>query len=126
MIRTRSGVVTVCCLLSALTAVSSKGEEWDFQNDAVGAVPDGWRAAKTGQGEGSVWKILEDALAPAGSKVLAQTSAAGPNGLFNLCVADKPKLADIDLTVSLKPVTGKLDQGGGPVWRYQDNNNYYV
>ena len=23
-------------------------------------------------------------------------------------------------------MAGKLDQGGGPVWRYQDANNYYV
>jgi Domain of Unknown Function (DUF1080) len=28
--------------------------------------------------------------------------------------------------VSFKALKGKLDQGGGLVWRYQDNNNYYI
>jgi hypothetical protein len=28
--------------------------------------------------------------------------------------------------VKVKAISGKEDQGGGPVWRYQDNNNYYI
>ncbi|MGQ0634551.1 MAG: hypothetical protein ACT4QC_08070 [Planctomycetaceae bacterium] len=89
-------------------------------------MPAGWSAAKTGTGPGNVWKVLEDASAPAGARVLAQTSSEGPSPLFNLCVADKPQFADLDLSVALKPVAGKIDQGGGPVWRYQDADNYYV
>ncbi len=58
--------------------------------------------------------------------MLAQTSSAGPGRLFNLCVCDKANLADIDIRVSFKAVRGKIDQGGGPVWRYQDENNYFV
>ncbi|MSR60637.1 MAG: hypothetical protein EXS05_23860 [Planctomycetaceae bacterium] len=113
-------------LVLALLSGVVTADEWDFQDAAAGTLPTGWSAAKTGEGEGSVWKILEDKSAPAGANVLAQTSSKGPNGLFNLCVADSPKLADVDLTISLKPVVGKIDQGGGPVWRYQDQNNYYV
>ena len=30
------------------------------------------------------------------------------------------------IRVSFKAVKGKIDQGGGPVWRYQDENNYYI
>ena len=33
---------------------------------------------------------------------------------------------DFELVVKFKGVKGKEDQGGGPVWRYQDNNNYYI
>ncbi len=50
----------------------------------VGELPEGWSAAKTGEGPGSVWKVLED---KGGKKVLAQTSDQGPNRFFNLCVA---------------------------------------
>jgi hypothetical protein len=98
---------------------------YDFEDGAVGKLPPGWIAAKGGKGDGSVWQIAEDKTAPKGPKVLAQT-AAGPSSLFNLCVADKSSYTDLDLTVSFKAIAGKKDQGGGPMWRYQDADNYYI
>ena len=100
--------------------------QWDFEDAAVGKLPADWTATQTGEGKGSVWKVLEDKTAPKGAKVLAQTSPDGPATLFNLCIADKAKIADLDLSVAFKAVAGKKDQGGGPVWRYQDAKNYYV
>lgn len=116
--------------VTVLLTTSIAGEaklpmRFDFENAEVGKLPAGWTAAKGGKGEGSVWKVAEDKSAPRGPKVLAQT-AAGPGSLFNLCVADKTSCADLDLSVSFKSVAGKKDQGGGPMWRYQDANNYYV
>ena len=73
-----------------------------------------------------MWKIVEDKDAPKGPKVLAQTSADAPGAVFNLCVNDKAKFKDLDLSVAFKAVAGEVDQGGGPVWRYQDAENYYV
>ena len=61
-----------------------------------------------------------------GKKVLAQTSDQGRNRFFNLCVAENTSFTDIDLTVAFKAMAGKLDQGGGPVWRYKDADNYYI
>jgi hypothetical protein len=112
--------------LFLLAADDPAGRSLSFKDAKVGELPKGWTAAKTGKGEGSVWKIVEDESSPDGGKALAQVSADGPNALFNLCVAGEPKLADVDLTISFKAVAGKADQGGGPVWRYQDANNYYV
>lgn len=115
-------------ILLALIGVANRiGVAADtFDSDRVGAMPLGWIAGKTGVGDGSVWKIQQDSTAPTGRKVLTQTSIAGPSGLFNLCVADQPHLVDVDLRVALKPLTGKIDQGGGLLWRYQNENNYYV
>jgi Domain of Unknown Function (DUF1080) len=113
-------------LMVAGIAAGDKGIRFDFTNDAVGKLPAGWTALKTGKGEGSVWQVLEDKTAPKGPKVLAQTAADQPGSLFNLCVADKSKFKDLDLSVSFKAITGKKDQGGGPVWRFQDENNYYI
>ncbi len=96
-----------------------------FADAEVGKLPPGWTAAKTGEGDGSVWKIVADESAP-GGKTLAQTSADGPDKFFNLCVVEGTSYADVDLAISLKAIAGKLDQGGGPVWRYQDANNYYI
>ncbi len=95
---------------------------WHFDYARVGELTTGWSAAKTGAGNGSVWRVVVDETAPSGRQVLAQVSSEGPNPLFNLCVADRPQLADVEI----KAVTVRLDQGGGPVWRYQDENNYYV
>ncbi len=104
----------------------SQGQTWDFEDATVGKLPSGWSSAKTGQGPGSVWKVLEDHSSPRGANVLAQTSSDGPNRLFNLCVADDTSFQDVSLSVSFKANTGRIDRGGGPVWRYQDADNYYV
>ena len=109
-----------------LAADKPREHRWSFEDAQTGTLPKGWTRVKTGKGPGSVWKVVEDQSAPKGSKVLAQTSSEGPNRLFNLCVADKTSFKDLELTVSFKADTGKLDQGGGPVWRYQDANNYYI
>ncbi len=114
----------VCALFAAATTVAD--EKWIFEDAKIGGLPEGWSSAKTGKAEGSVWKVQEDQSAPAGANVLTQTSSEGPNPLFNLCVADKTRYKDVDLTVSFKALTGKIDQGGGPVWRYKDANNYYI
>ena len=100
--------------------------DWSFEDAQLGTLPKGWSAAKTGEGPGSVWKVIEDTSAPKGPKVLAQVSSEGPRPLFNLCVAEKASYADLDLSVAFKAVQGNIDQGGGPVWRYQDRNNYYI
>jgi YVTN family beta-propeller protein len=113
-------------IVSTQFVANLQAGEWRFEDAALDKVPAGWVAAKTGNGAGSVWKVLQDASAPSGPNVLAQTSSDGPRPLFNLCVADEPRLDDVDIKLSLKAVARKIDQGGGPVWRYQDANNYYV
>ncbi len=124
MFRKRWTLLIALVLLGMTACVGIAADAFDPA--AVGSLPSGWSAAKTGTGEGSVWKVRDDATAPSGKKVLTQTSSAGPNALFNLCVASEPQLADVNLRIALKPLAGKIDQGGGPVWRYQDENNYYV
>ena len=117
-------IVVAAIAVFALTAVA-QAKSWDFEDAAAGKLPPGWAAAKSGTGPGSVWTVQDDASAPKGPKVLAQTSSEGAKPLFNLCLADA-SLGDVDLSVSLKAVRGKIDQGGGPLWRAKDANNYYV
>ena len=122
-----TAVIVMLVSLAGLAAEEpSKTIQWGFEDASVGKLSKGWSSAKTGEGPGSVWKIIEDKTAPSGKHVLAQTSAEGPRPLFNLCVLDEGTHADVEITVSFKAVTGKIDRGGGPVWRYQDANNYYI
>jgi 3-keto-disaccharide hydrolase len=119
--------LALVALVSA-TALSDEGKEraFKFNKDDVGKVPTGWKVEKTGRGEGSDWKIVEDTTAPSGSGVALAQVAKSPGGVFNICVAEDTNYKDLELSVSFKAVAGDSDQGGGFVWRYKDNNNYYI
>ena len=110
----------------SLCAADDKARTLTFAKDDLNKVPKGWTADKTGTGDGSVWKVVADDTAPSKKGfVLAQT-AESPKAMFNLCVADDTSLKDVEAAVAYKAVKGKVDQGGGIVWRYQDANNYYI
>lgn len=119
---------SIALVLIAAAMVSAKDGKPLLQVGKAdeGRLPAGWSSAKTGTGEGSVWKVVADDTTPSkAGYVLAQT-AQGPSSLFNICVADNARYKDVELRVSFKAIAGKIDQGGGFVWRYQDSNNYYV
>jgi 3-keto-disaccharide hydrolase len=117
--------VLIVCAAMGVAGSPQQGVRWDFEDGTIGQLPKGWTAARTGQGDGSVWKVVEDSSAPKGKNVLAQTSES-PGVVFNLCMTNEPSFKDVELSVSFKAVRGKKDQGGGLVWRYIDANNYYV
>ena len=124
--RWTSVVALVALAGAAVWADEGKERAFKFSKDDVGKVPNGWKAEQTGKGEGSVWKVVADDTAPSKSgHALAQT-AKSPGGVFNICVAEDTKYKDVELSVSFKAIAGDSDQGGGFVWRYQDNNNYYI
>lgn len=94
-----------------------------FDNDEPGKIPSGWSQYTTGKaGENPNWKIVTDN----GSRVLAQLSEENPNYHFNEIVYDGFKVKNVELIVKMKGVKGKMDQGGGFVWRFIDADNYYV
>jgi hypothetical protein len=119
-------VVVVALIGTTIVVAKEKVRSFRFTKDSLDKVPDGWKADKTGKGEGSVWKVVADETAPSKTgHVLAQT-AEGPGSLFNLCVANDTNVRDVEVSVSFKAIKGNKDQGGGIVWRYQDANNYYI
>lgn len=122
----KHSLLTLCFLLMIQVNSNGIAQDFNFEKESVGAVPMNWTSAKTGSGNGSVWKIQADISSPMGKNVLVQTSSDGPNPLFNLCIANQPETLDVDFAFSLRAISGTTDQGGGPVWRYQDENNYYV
>ena len=123
------GCVASLMLLASIDqtlAGDAKPSVHTFAKEQVGKTPPGWKIERTGAGEGSVWKVEADDTAPSESgHVLAQT-ASSPRALFNLCVLDAVKAKNLAITVHFKAMLGDIDQGGGIVWRYQDDKNYYV
>jgi hypothetical protein len=118
--------VLFCLIIFATVSVFAvEPYKLDLKDIKTDELPKGWKEAKTGEGPGSVWKVVEDSTAP-GGKAIIQTSADGPKPLFNLCIMEETKFEDVDIFVSIKAIAGKIDQGGGLIWRCQDADNYYV
>jgi hypothetical protein len=70
-------------------------------------------------------KIVADPNAPSRPSVLAQL-AINSGSTFNLILVSGRNNKNVDISVKMKAVAGKEDQGGGLVWRAKDSNNYYV
>lgn len=97
-----------------------------FGEDNLGQPPAGFSFALTGRGKPGVWIIKKDEASPSQRQVLAQINADPTGYRFPVCVFDKIVAKDVDVSVKFKPISGKEDQGAGIVWRYKDQDNYYV
>lgn len=98
----------------------------DFENMAVGQLPSGMTMALTGGGGPVNWTVIEDKTAPAGTKVLAQTSVDRTDNRFPLAILDAATPANLRISVRFKPVAGSVDRAAGIALRLRDANNYYV
>jgi hypothetical protein len=67
-----------------------------------------------------------DSGAPSGAHVLAQLDQDDTDYRFPIAVADTPLMRDGSVSVRCKPVSGRVDQACGLVFRYRDADNYYV
>ncbi len=109
---------------SAQTAV--KAVLFNFDQDKTGQLPTHFSQHVTGRGKPGIWKVVaaEDAISK--PNVVEQTSKKYFGYHFNVLVNDSTDFANLILTVHFKALTGQEDQGGGPIWRYQNANNYYL
>jgi hypothetical protein len=99
---------------------------YNFDSDAVGAMPAKFHSARTGQGAESKWEVMADPSAPSKPNVVAQTSTDTTDYRFPLLIADEGSFKDLELSVRFKAVAGKVDRAGGLVFRLMDANNYYI
>jgi 3-keto-disaccharide hydrolase len=112
--------------LSATAVVSAQTTTIDFNNEKVGEAPSSFSTALTGKGRPGKWVVMKDNASPDQGNILAQTDADATNYRFPVCVFDGITAKDVDVSVKFKPVSGKVDQGAGIVWRYQNKDNYYI
>ena len=112
---------TINILATVLLSVPAFADKVNFDDAKTGAPPTGWTSTETGGGNPK-WTVEKDDSAPSKPNVLKQSGEA------KYCVAVKndTKVKDGAVEVMFKPISGKEDQAGGLVWRYRDNNNYYV
>ncbi len=102
---------------------------FNFDSVPVGEIPQGFTPAQTAnRGTLAQWKVVEDDTAPSGGRALMVRPNPKTNygACYNVLIYQKAKLNDLEISVKIKPISGREDQGGGVLWRAQDENNYYV
>ena len=101
---------------------------WDFDQLQAGSLPQGWVVEATGQEQATAkWQVVNDNDAPLGPGVLELTATNHTtSGVFNLCWTNAVQFREGDIAVFVRARSGKIDQGGGLIWRVQDRNNYYI
>jgi hypothetical protein len=91
----------------------------NFDSDKPGMVSKGFT------NEMGDWKVIADLFAPSQPNVLSQL-AKNSGSTFNLVLVTAANYKEVEISVKMKAIAGKEDQGGGLVWRAKDAKNYYV
>jgi hypothetical protein len=114
-------IFLVMGLLLLATGLAAKDREqiWNFDGEKTGQLPSGFTNEK------GDWKIIADSTAPSKPNSLAQ-QAQNSGSTYNLTLVKGVQIKTIDVSVMMKAIAGKEDQGGGLVWRARDANNYYI
>ena len=91
----------------------------------VGAPPADFQFARTGQGSESRWTVVSDPTSFSG-QVIEQSSTDRTDYRFPLAIFNSIVAKNVDVSISFKPVAGRVDQAGGIALRVLDADNYYV
>src|SRR5438477_4563186 len=105
--------VLALLVLTATTTFTAAAGETTTVKDDLGAENLKWKFA-AGQ-----WVRR----ASGGRQVLAQTVETQP---WAVAVLEDQKLADVDVSVRFRPVSGKEDASGGLIFRAKDGKNYLL
>jgi hypothetical protein len=117
----RLWIVTVCWLVLFFASdhQAQNTKSWNFDSDTVGTIAKGFT------NNFGMWRTTADPTAPSKPNVLAQ-AAKSSSPEFNITLIGNTNFKDVDLAVKMKSVAGRIDQGGGLVWRAKDAGNYYI
>src|SRR3974390_2379443 len=91
----------------------------------IGKAPADFVFARTGQGAPSQWTVVADETAN-GDRVIEQSSTDRTDYPFPLALYNPIVANNVDVSVSFRPVAGRVDQAGGIAVRVVDADNYYV
>ena len=99
-----------------------------FDDVVEGKLPEGWKIDATNpRGRLADWAVVTDAKAPSTPSVLSLTKVNDTfGGVFNLCWNSNVSFEDGEIEAKVRANSGKVDQGGGMIWRAKDANNYYI
>ncbi|HYL22177.1 MAG TPA: hypothetical protein VEU74_10480 [Gemmatimonadales bacterium] len=99
---------------------------WNFDSMPAGQPPAGFSFGRTGGGRVGHWIVQAAPDPPSPPNVLAQVDSDRTDYRFPVAAAPSPTFTDGSVSVKCKPVSGRVDRACGIVFRYQDENNYYL
>jgi len=119
----RASMFVALCVLAVAVVVFGATRKVDFSDSTVGQAPKGFEFGHTAKaGAPGKWIVQSEG----GNKFLVQVDADNTRARFPVAVVSDISAADVDLSVRFKPVSGRVDQAAGLVWRFQNEDNYYI
>jgi hypothetical protein len=110
-------------LIGVTVVVNGATRTVNFSDGTVGQPPTGFEFGHTAKvGAPGKWIVQSEG----DNKYLAQVDADSTRARFPVAVVSDISAADVDLSVRFKPVSGRVDRAAGLVWRFQDEDNYYI
>ena len=121
-VRTGTFSIAFVAMMATMT-LQGATRKVDFSGDAAGKPPKGFEFGHTAKtGAPGEWVVQAEGQ----NKYLAQVNADSTRTRFPVAVLSDLSAADVDLSVRFKPVSGRVDQAAGLVWRFQNEDNYYI
>lgn len=115
--------LTVALVFGATMLVQSATRKIDFSDDTIGQSPKGFEFGHTARvGAPGKWVIQAEGA----NNYLVQTDADATRARFPVAVVSDVTAADVDVSVRFRPVSGRVDQAAGLVWRFSNEDNYYI
>ena len=119
----RLAVIVLAATAFAAPAATAETRKVDFSTEIVSQAPRGFLFGYTQKtGAPGKWVVQEEN----GNKFVVQSDADATRSRFPVAVLSDVTAADVDLSVRFRPVSGRVDQAAGLVWRYRDEDNYYI
>jgi hypothetical protein len=100
---------------------------WTFDDDPPETLPPEFQVGTMFDGRpAGEWKILQTEVPNDRKHVLGQLMGKGAEHAYKVVLVQGTTATDLDVRVSLLPISGKADMGGGLIWRATNDRNYYL
>jgi hypothetical protein len=127
--RTAVGIAAMTWTFAAAaeSGTSSKAATFNFDSDSAGRAPTKFTFARTKNlGKPGKWLVVALKDAPSAGNALGQLDEDDTGSRYPLTVTADSWPADVRVSVKCKAVSGDTDQACGVVFRYKDQDNYYI
>lgn len=109
-----------------VSEILGERKECYFDDDKAGEIPLNFQAALTGKGDQPRWVVKKIENAPTADNVVVQTKLDATDNRYSLLIINGVAYNDFAVYARFRSEGGSVEQSGGLVFKYKDNNNYYV
>lgn len=120
-------MILVVAVSGSESSLADSAQMWTFDNDPADTLPSEFQLGTLFDGRpAGNWKVLDTDRAKSPPHVLGQLMGKGAEHAYKTLFIAGTKASDLAFQISLLPIDGKADMGGGLIWRATDDRNYYL